>query len=102
MESMAGMDWKEKAAGLFFESDMRIGEIAVYLGISRQSVSGYLKGLPGYEPERERRKAAGMERRKEYKKQKNREYRDCMEVTGETLRREHDVAAVILSREKYH
>lgn len=98
---MAEIEWKEKAGSLFFESGMGIGDIASYLGVSRQSVSGYLKNLSGYEAERERRKAAGRERRKEYKKQKNREYRSCMEVTGETLRREHDVAALILSREKY-
>lgn len=96
------MPWKKKAEDLFFVSGMGTVEIAAYLGISRQSVSGYLKNLPGYDTERERRKAAGRERRKEYKKQKNREYRSCMEVTGETLRREHDVAALILSREKYH
>lgn len=99
---MAVMEWREKAGSLFFESGMRIGDIAAYLGVSRQSVSGYLKNLSGYEAERQRRKAAGREQRKEYKKQKNREYRSCMEVTGETLRREHDVAALILSREKYH
>lgn len=96
------MSWKKKAEDLFFVSGLGTGEIAAYLGISRQTVSGYLKNLPGYAAERERRKAAGRERRKEYKRQKNRQYRGSMEVTGETLRREHDVAALILSREKYH
>lgn len=99
---MAEMDWKEKARDLYFGSGMGIGEIAVYLDISRQSVSGYLKHLPGYGAEQERRKAANSSRRKEYKKEKNRQYRACMAVTGETLRREHDLAALILSREKYH
>ncbi len=99
---MAEMDWKEKAADLYFKSRMGISEIAAYLDISRQSVSGYLKHLPGYGAERDRRKAANSNRRKEYKKEKNRQYRACMAVTGETLRREHDVAALILSREKYH
>lgn len=99
---MAEMDWRKKAGSLFFESGMRIGDIAAYLGVSRQAVSGYLKNLPGYAAEQERRKAAGRERRKEYKRQKNRQYRGSMEVTGETLRREHDVAALILSREKYY
>ena len=96
------MVWKEKAGSLFFESGKRIGDIAAYLGISRQSVSGYLKQLPEYEAELALRKEAGTEKRKEYKKLKNREYRCCMAVTGETMRREHDVAAMILSREKYH
>lgn len=95
------MDWKEKAADLYFGSMMGISEIAAYLDISRQSVSGYLKHLPDYGAERDRRKAANSCRRKEYKKEKNRQYR-ALAVTGETLRREHDVAALILSREKYH
>ena len=99
---MAEMDWKEKASELFFESKMGIGEIAAYLDISRQSVSGYLKHLPGYGAELERRKAVNRERRKEYKKERNRQYRACMAVTGETLRREHDIAALVLSREEYH
>ncbi len=96
------MSWQEKAEDLFFSSGMGTGEISEYLGMSRQSVSAHLKNLPGYGAERERRKAVGRERRKEYKKQKNRQYRGGMEVTGETLRREHDVAALILSREKYY
>ncbi len=96
------MAWKKKVEELFFVSGMGTVEIATYLGISRQTVSGYLKNLPGYDAERKRRKAAGRERRKEYKRQKNRQYRGSMEITGETLRREHDVAALILSREKYH
>lgn len=99
---MAEIDWKEKAVGLYFGSGMGIGEIAAYLDLSRQSVSGYLNHLPGYGAERERRKAVNSSRRKEYKKEKNRQYRACMAVTGETLRREHDIAALILSREKYH
>lgn len=99
---MAEMDWKEKAADLYFGSGMGTSEIAAYLDISRQSVSGYLKRLPGYGAERERRKAVNSNRRKEYKKEKNRQYRASMAVTKETLRREHDIAALILSREKYH
>lgn len=96
------MPWKEKAKDLFFGSGMGTGEIAAYLGISRQSVSGYLKQLPGYEEERYRRKDANREKRKEYKREKNKEYRTAADaVTAETVKREHDIAAMILSREKY-
>lgn len=95
------MDWKAQARELFFESGMGVGEAADYLGISRQAVSGYLKTVPGYGDERRRRKEANAVKRKEYKRLKNREYRAAMAVTGETMRREHDVAALILSREKY-
>lgn len=94
--------WKEEARKGFFESELSITEIASRTGISRQSISGYLKRLPGYREERERRKAANAETRREYRRNKNREYRAMGTVTEETIRREHDVAALILSREKYH
>lgn len=95
------MPWKERAKEMYFESGMRVGDIAAYLDISRQTVSGYISSLPGYQTERERRRQAGTAQRKEYKRRKNQEYRHQNEVTGETLRKEHDMAALILSREKY-
>ncbi|MCX4341336.1 MAG: hypothetical protein OSJ72_17040 [Lachnospiraceae bacterium] len=95
------MPWKERAKEMYFESGMRVGEIAAYLEVSRQSVSGHIKSLPGYEAERERRRKAGAIQRRAYKNRKNQEYRKQDGVTGETLRREHDMAALILSREKY-
>lgn len=95
------MPWRERAKEMYFESGMRVGDIAVYLNVSRQAVSGYISSLPGYQTERERRRQAGTAKRKEYKRRKNQEYRMQSTVTGETLRREHDMAALILSREKY-
>lgn len=97
-------DWKQEARDCFFESHMSIEDISSYIGISRQSISGYLKTLPGYKEEKERRKIVKRENRKEYKREKNREYRASYGggITAETIRREHDVAALILSREKYH
>jgi len=96
------MPWREKAKELYLESGMKIGDIAAYLEVSRQSVSGYIRSLPEYGEERERRRAAGALHRREYKRKKNQQYRNHEAVTGETLRREHDVAAMILSREKYY
>lgn len=96
------MPWKERAREMYFESGMKVGDIAAYLSVSRQAVSGYISSLPGYRPERERRRQAGAARRKEYKRKKNQEYRHQDSITGETLRKEHDVAALILSREKYY
>ena len=95
------MPWKERARELYFESGMRVGDIAVYLDVSRQAVSGYITSLPGYQTERERRRQTGATKRKEYKRRKNQEYRHQDRVTGETMRKEHDMAALILSREKY-
>lgn len=95
------MPWKERAREMYFDSGMRVGDIAAYLDVSRQAVSGYLTSLPEYRTERERRRQAGTVKRKEYKRRKNLEYRHQDRVTGETMRKEHDMAALILSREKY-
>lgn len=97
------LGWEECAEKCYFESHMSIQSIAAYINVSRQSISAYLKKLPDYQKEKESRKAANAEKRKEYKRMKNREYRAAMgAVTQETMRREHDVAALILSREKYY
>lgn len=95
--------WRQQAKELFFTGHFSIEGIAAVTGVSRKSLSAYLRALPGYEDERRRRKAANAAGRQAYKNQKNREYRasgvGC--ITPETIRREHDMAAVILSREKY-
>lgn len=96
------MPWKERAEEMYFLSGMRVGEIAAYLELSRQTVSGYIRSLPAYEAERKRRRESGAIQRAAYKRSKNQEYRERDRVTGETLRREHDMAALILSREKYY
>lgn len=96
------MPWKEKARQLFFEEKKSISSIETDTGISRQTLSAYLKTVPGFQEEKQRRKAENKEKRKEYKRLKNREYRSCQSVTGETMKREHDIAAMILSREKYY
>lgn len=101
MESM-DKDWRADAREQFFDAHKSIGEIARITGVSRQSISGYLKRLPGYKDERDRRKRQNAAARKEYKREKNREYRAMGAVTAETIRREHDMAALVLSREKYH
>ena len=95
-------DWRAAAREQFFKEHKSIGEIARITGISRQSLSGFLKGLPGYKNERDQRKERNAFARKEYKREKNREYRAMGAITAETIRREHNVAALILSREKYH
>lgn len=100
MESGCGMDWKERAKKMYFDGGP-INAISEATGKSRQAVSGYLKTLPGFAEEKERRKRKNRENRKEYKRLKNREYRGAAEVTAQTLKREHDIAARILSHEKY-
>lgn len=95
--------WKGKAAAYYFDG-LKIEDIAVLLEVSRQSISAHLKTLPGYAAEKERRKRQNAAKRREYKTGKQRQYRatGMMAVTAETLRREHDLAALELSREIYH
>lgn len=94
------MEWKEQAAGMYF-GGRSINDISEETGKSRQAVSGYIKTLPGFEEEKERRKKANQDKRKEYKRMKNREYRIQMDVTADTIKQEHDIAAMLLSHERY-
>lgn len=96
------MHWKEEAERLFFISKFSINEIAERLKKSRRSIQGHLSGLPGYRQEKRARMAQRADGRKEYKRQWDREHRlRGSEVTADTIRREHDMAALILSHEKY-
>mgnify|MGYP001038207207 CR=1 FL=1 len=99
-----GINWKDRAAS-YYRDGLKITDIAVLLDVSRQSVSSYIKTLPDLEDIKEKRRAAAAKTRRSYKTEKQRVYRaaDClMAVTPETMRREHELAAMELSREKYH
>lgn len=98
------MGWKKDVFRMFFQDGMAINVISDAVGVSRQSISAFLKQQPGYGMEKQKRKDANAVRRKEYKRQKSREYRCAArdEVTAETMKKEHDMAAAILSREKYY
>ena len=95
-------DWKDKAYEMFFNDGLEINEIAILLEKSRRSIQCYLSTCEAYEHEKERRKIAGKIKRKEYKRQWDRDNRHRYDaVSAESIRREHDVAAMILSHEKY-
>lgn len=98
------MGWKKDAFRMFFQDGMGISDIADATGVSRQSISAFLKKQSGYGREKQKRKEISAARRKEYKKQKNREYRCAARdvVTAESMKKEHDMAAAILSRERYY
>lgn len=98
---MKQADWKTKAARLFFEQGKSLADIAELTGVSRKTLSFYLQSLPGYVAERKRRKEENRRRRKEYQRDWDRKNRRYSMVNAETMRREHDTAALILSREKY-
>lgn len=97
-------NWKEQAKALFFIEKLKITEIAQKTGVSRKSVSRYIRSLSGYAEEAEKRSKDSELKRREYKRnwdRKNRPNRYSV-INGETIQREHDTAAMILSREKYH
>lgn len=95
-------NWRKKAEEMFFNNGLEINDIAVLLDKSRRSIQGYLSTCPAYEHEKEKRSTARKKKRKEYKRQWDRDNRHRYDaVSDESIRREHDVAAMILSHEKY-
>lgn len=98
-------NWREKAAQ-YYRDGLKISDIALLLDVSRQSVSAFLKSVPGCQEEKYRRKKENAGKRRAYKTEKQRIYREKtavpMQVTAETMRREHELAVLELSRERYH
>ena len=95
--------WQERAKALFFMEQKSIKEISKMILKSEKSIRHYFKKIPEYKEEKEKRKKANRQKRKEYQKQWDRENRadryHC--INGESLKREHDVAAMILSAERH-
>lgn len=99
-------DWKEKAVE-YYRDGLSYTDIEALLDVSRKSVSSYIKNLLEYGQIQEERKRVSAAKRRAYKTGKQRQYRQqggsgIYAVTGETLRREHELAVMELSREKYH
>ena len=95
--------WQERARALFFMEKKSIREISKMLFKSEKTIQNYFKKLPEYKQEKEKRKKANSQKRKAYQKQwdrKNRAER-YTNISGESIRREHDVAAMILSAERH-
>lgn len=97
------MTWREQSKALFFMEKRTIKEISTMIGKSEKSIGKYFKTLPEYEKEKQQRKKQNKQKRKEYQRQWDRENRKNRynKINGESLKREHDLAAVILSRERY-
>ena len=95
--------WQERAKALFFMEKKSIKEISKLLLKSEKTIQNYFKKLPEYKQEKEKRKKANRQNRKAYQKQWDRQNRvdRYTNISGESLKREHDIAAIILSREKY-
>lgn len=100
-------DWKDLARELYFARQMKIGDIGKELSVSRKSISTFLHSLEEFAGEKEKRKQESKAKRKEYQRQWDREHRGKNEnpfgeVNAESIRREHDIAAMILSRERFY
>ncbi len=97
--------WQDKAEE-YYKDGLMIVDMEALLGVSRKSISAYLRGLPDYDKIKEERKKTADRRRRQYKTDKQRSYRlkdsTIYTVTPETLRREHELAVMELSRERYH
>lgn len=101
MES--GKDWRAQAEALFFVEHLSVQDISQIVGRTRKYVTLHLQACERYEAEREWRKQQNARNRLEYKREWDREHRTyCSQVTADTMRREHDMAVLELSREIYH
>lgn len=101
----SGNDWRKKARE-YYQDGLKIVDIEALLGISRKSISVYLKSLEDYGKIKEMRKKESDKKRRAYKTDKQKAYRKQLSgayaVTGESMRREHELAVLELSRERYH
>lgn len=97
-------EWRIRAKALFFNEKLNIVQIADIVGVSRKTVGSYLASIDGYETERENRKLISKAKRKEYQREWDRKNRNTINygVQGEVIRREHELAVMELSHEKYH
>lgn len=95
--------WKEQAKALFFVEHMNITEIAAVVGRSRQTVSAYVNACDGYGDEMALRAKRGADARRAYQRNWDRENRARRygQISGDTIRREHETAARILSGEQF-
>ena len=95
--------WQERAKALFFMEKKSIREISKMIFKSEKTIQNYFKKLPEYQQEKEKRKKANRQKRKEYQKQWDRQNRAerYTSISGESIRREHDIAAMILSAERH-
>ena len=97
------LDWHRQAEALYFEEHLRVTEVCRIVGKTRKYVSPFLQSCERYEEEQVWRKEEAARKRREYQRQWDRDNRAYVgTVTADTMRREHDLAALELSREIYH
>lgn len=96
-------EWQKTARELFFEEHKKIGEIAEIVQRSRKTVSAFLNSLDATAEEKERRKEKSKEARKQYQRRWDMLHRNVISEEDEQrlMRRSHDVAASVLSAERF-
>ncbi len=97
------VDWKSVAEDLFFVEDLQINDIADKVNKSCKAVSSYLKTVPAFIAEKQRRKRENSNGRKEYKNNwdKTRRKRTSNVDYGAILKRQHEVDVRVLSSERF-
>lgn len=101
---MKSEQWRQKAENMCFVDGKSIVQISALLGVSTVSLSKYLNSLPQYAAEKNRRKEENKAKRKEYSRNHKRETRKKSPfdyICGLSLKREHETAVKILSKERF-
>lgn len=94
--------WREKAKKLYFLEKKTITDIAKELGKSRKTISLFLNSTKNIQEEKQKRKELSQKKKKEAKAAKRRNRSRTGEIHPGILKREHEIAVQILSREKYY
>lgn len=99
------VDWKQKAYDLFYKNGLSIIEISEQIGVSRKSVGQYLKSMPDYLIEREKRKQDNKILRQEYQREWDRYFRQTHtpvnDMEYELIKRQHIIDVNVLSHERF-
>lgn len=99
---MKEQHWHESAYDLFFGNHEDIKDIAVELGISRQTVSKYVKSCAAYNMEKQFRHKQSLQRQSNYKSEWYRSRKSIPDKVYDSLKLEHFEAVKVLSYEKYY
>lgn len=93
-------EWQINALRLYFNEKKKINEVAAAVGRTRQTVSTFLRSIPEWSDEQQRRKEDSRTKRAKYKRLWDFHNRSQSEIS-ESVHREHIQAVAELSREKY-
>lgn len=102
---MKANDWRKQAENLYFDNGQTIVQISKQLNVSAVSLSKHFNTLPQYTTEKNRRIEENRANRKMYSKEHKRASRQKSRyniICSETMRREQELAAIVLSKERFY